>query len=325
MEKNSSRRFSAIQRCINSLVHATKCRIDANCQSVSCNKMKRVVRHTCQCTRKSSGGCPICKQLIALCCYHAKMCNESNCPVHFCQNIKAKIASQAAAYPTREVWTDELESNSSKKIVSSKNKEEREQCLICQDFKLHVGHETKWCPSIICKKCGKNGHAKVECMVDFENLPMPDEILIKILGYLNLGDLIECSQVSKRLKEVCLDKTLSYHTYHSAVSDLCLQDQKIIMNVVKDKPSILETEVSIKIPGKLQKRFVKFWESWPLKQILLSYQIRDNKIILEVEQNLKKPSKSPRGPKRPLGVIEETYKTDQGSKVLYKRLKLVIK
>ena len=86
-------RVTAIQRCINSLVHACQCR-DANCRSPSCHKMKRVVSHTRQCKRKSNGGCPICKQLIALCCYHAKVCQEAKCPVHFCQNIKQKLRQQ---------------------------------------------------------------------------------------------------------------------------------------------------------------------------------------------------------------------------------------
>ena len=63
----------SIQRCIQSLVHACQCR-DANCRLPSCHKMKRVVSHTKQCKRKTNGGCPICKQLIALCCYHAKLC-----------------------------------------------------------------------------------------------------------------------------------------------------------------------------------------------------------------------------------------------------------
>ena len=67
----------SIQRCIQSLVHACQCR-DANCRLPSCHKMKRVVSHTKQCKRKTNGGCPICKQLIALCCYHAKLCQVCN-------------------------------------------------------------------------------------------------------------------------------------------------------------------------------------------------------------------------------------------------------
>ena len=62
-----SSRTISIQRCIQSLVHACQCR-DANCQLPSCRKMKRIVAHTKSCKRKTNGGCPICKQLIALCC-----------------------------------------------------------------------------------------------------------------------------------------------------------------------------------------------------------------------------------------------------------------
>jgi len=56
--------------------------------------MKRVVQHTKICKRKANGDCPICKQLIALCCYHAKYCQETKCPVPFCQNIKYKMKQQ---------------------------------------------------------------------------------------------------------------------------------------------------------------------------------------------------------------------------------------
>nr|7XFG_A Chain A, Histone acetyltransferase p300 [Homo sapiens] len=83
-----SRRLS-IQRAIQSLVHAAQCR-NANCSLPSCQKMKRVVQHTKGCKRKTNGGCPICKQLIALAAYHAKHCQENKCPVPFCLNIKQK-------------------------------------------------------------------------------------------------------------------------------------------------------------------------------------------------------------------------------------------
>lgn len=86
-------RKQSIQRCIQSLVHACQCR-DANCRLPSCQKMKRVVAHTKLCKRKTNGGCPICKQLIALCCYHAKHCQEAKCPVPFCPNIKHKLKQQ---------------------------------------------------------------------------------------------------------------------------------------------------------------------------------------------------------------------------------------
>ncbi|XP_073409627.1 uncharacterized protein [Dendrobates tinctorius] len=83
----------SIQRCIQSLVHACQCH-NANCSLPSCQKMKRQVQHTKGCKRKTNGGCPVCKQLIALCCYHAKHCQENKCPVPFCLNMKQKLRIQ---------------------------------------------------------------------------------------------------------------------------------------------------------------------------------------------------------------------------------------
>ena len=75
-------------------------------------------------------------------------------------------------------------------------------CFICQDFKANVGHETKWCPKNICGKCGQNGHTKIGCMVNFENLLLPNEILLKIFSYLNEFDLEKCSKLSDRFKKI---------------------------------------------------------------------------------------------------------------------------
>lgn len=84
-----ARRLS-ILRCIQSLRHARQC-FDASCSQVDCRKMKRVVQHTKGCQRKNNGSCPVCKQLIALCCYHAKQCRENPCPIPYCLNIKQKL------------------------------------------------------------------------------------------------------------------------------------------------------------------------------------------------------------------------------------------
>ncbi|XP_035665032.1 uncharacterized protein LOC118408375 [Branchiostoma floridae] len=86
-------RRQSIERCIQSLVHACQCR-DTSCSQPRCQKMKRLVLHTKSCKRKANGGCPICKQLIALCCYHAKHCQQQKCPVPFCVNIKHKLQQQ---------------------------------------------------------------------------------------------------------------------------------------------------------------------------------------------------------------------------------------
>ena len=87
----------SIQRCIQSLEHAYQC-CDANCRLPLCHKMKWVVSHFCteQCERRTKGGCNICEQLIALCCHHAKLCQdqEAKCPVLFCLNIKQKLRQQ---------------------------------------------------------------------------------------------------------------------------------------------------------------------------------------------------------------------------------------
>ncbi|XP_078582858.1 uncharacterized protein LOC144865760 [Branchiostoma floridae x Branchiostoma japonicum] len=83
-------RRQSIQRCIQALSHACQCR-DTSCSQSNCQKMKRVVLHNKSCSRKTKGGCPICKQLIALCCYHAIHCQEQKCPVPFCLNIKHKL------------------------------------------------------------------------------------------------------------------------------------------------------------------------------------------------------------------------------------------
>ena len=43
-----------------------------------------------------------------------------------------------------------------------------------------------------------------------ENLPFPDEIMLKILGYLNIFDLAKCAEVSKQLRNICEDKEFQY-------------------------------------------------------------------------------------------------------------------
>jgi len=88
-------RRRSIQTCLQSLVHACHCR-DANCRLITCQKMKRLIQHSNACRRKNAGGCPVCKQLIALCCYHAKTCDVPKCPVPYCCAIREKMERQRA-------------------------------------------------------------------------------------------------------------------------------------------------------------------------------------------------------------------------------------
>ena len=83
-------RKQSIQKCIQSLVHACQCR-DVTCKLESCIKMKRVIRHTRDCRLRNSGNCSICKQFVALCLFHARNCNENQCSVPLCSNIKQQL------------------------------------------------------------------------------------------------------------------------------------------------------------------------------------------------------------------------------------------
>ncbi|CAF1038610.1 unnamed protein product, partial [Didymodactylos carnosus] len=87
-------RHQTMQRCIEAILHAVNCR-NANCINRSCLRYKRIIQHTKDCKIKSAP-CTACKHIIFVCWYHAKSCNEQNCQVPFCTNLKAKIQKQRA-------------------------------------------------------------------------------------------------------------------------------------------------------------------------------------------------------------------------------------
>merc|ERR1711893_342327 len=78
--KNSvSLKRNEIEKCITLLKHAMQCR-KSDCDKKSCAKMKRLSIHIKRCrkenhTETSIESCQLCKQFIALCCYHAKRCD----------------------------------------------------------------------------------------------------------------------------------------------------------------------------------------------------------------------------------------------------------
>ena len=43
-----------------------------------------------------------------------------------------------------------------------------------------------------------------------QNFPVPNEIVIKIYGYLKTIDLLNCAQVSKRMRSLCFYQSLDY-------------------------------------------------------------------------------------------------------------------
>ena len=94
-------RKQSIQKCIQSLVHACQCR-DMTCKLQSCIKMKRVIRHTRDCKLRNNGTCCICKQFVTLCLFHARNCNENQCSVPLCSNIKKKFKKQRIEHQIHE-------------------------------------------------------------------------------------------------------------------------------------------------------------------------------------------------------------------------------
>ena len=95
-----------------------------------------------------------------------------------------------------------------------------------------------------------------------ENFLLPNEIVLKILGYLGLGDLIRCAKVSKRFNTICKDKSLSYRTVALVMKGLIVKCQKSINKVLVARPDIKVTIGSISWEGMIETRLSRFpWKS----------------------------------------------------------------
>ena len=107
-----------------------------------------------------------------------------------------------------------------------------------------------------CKKSvNKSAHAKNKCsMAGMENLQLPDEIVLKIFGYLNLGQLIQCARVSKRFNSICKDNSLTYSSSMSVMKDLTAKDRKVIIDILIVRPKVKKVKISeINWDGDLQR------------------------------------------------------------------------
>ena len=71
-----------------------------------------------------------------------------------------------------------------------------------------------------------------------ENFLFPDEIVLKILRYLGLGELIQCAKVSRRFNTICKDKSLSYRSSLLIMKDLKVEDQKYFNNILITRPEV---------------------------------------------------------------------------------------
>ena len=78
-----------------------------------------------------------------------------------------------------------------------------------------------------------------------ENLP--NEIVLQILGYLSLGELIQCARVSKRLSKICEDKSLSYRSNMQVMKDLTMKDRKSLIDRLIANPKVTEVKNLYKI------------------------------------------------------------------------------
>ena len=76
-----------------------------------------------------------------------------------------------------------------------------------------------------------------------ENFLFPDEIVLKIFGYLGLGELIQCSKVSRRFNTICKDNSLGYKSSMSIMKDLGVEDQKYISSIFIARPELTKVEI----------------------------------------------------------------------------------
>ena len=74
-----------------------------------------------------------------------------------------------------------------------------------------------------------------------ENLP--NEVVLQILGYLNIGELIQCARVSKRLNRICEDKSLSYKSTILQMKDLAVKNQNLIIDILIANPELTEVNI----------------------------------------------------------------------------------
>eukprot|EP00041_Stephanoeca_diplocostata_P038119 m.1478164 g.1478164 ORF g.1478164 m.1478164 type:complete len:2116 (+) comp25164_c0_seq4:202-6549(+) len=92
----------AMKQYVEMLIHACQCK-DPLCARQNCNKMKQMIQHSRQCPGPQHS-CNVCKQLVALCCYHAKNCRTSNCTIPFCAGIKLKLSNNQRAQANSSMY-----------------------------------------------------------------------------------------------------------------------------------------------------------------------------------------------------------------------------
>lgn len=62
-----------------------------------CTWLRRGIMHVRSCTEKVANRCVICKKVVSICCYHSKYCEDEECLVPFCVDIKGKMREREAS------------------------------------------------------------------------------------------------------------------------------------------------------------------------------------------------------------------------------------
>ena len=96
-----------------------------------------------------------------------------------------------------------------------------------------------------------------------ENFLLPNEIVLKILGYLGLGELIQCAKASKRFNIICKDKSLGYRSSMLIMKDLTVDDQKFVNSFLIARPECKEVTIHfISLEGKLETKLLRESVKW---------------------------------------------------------------
>ncbi|WOL02901.1 histone acetyltransferase HAC1-like isoform X2 [Canna indica] len=85
--KPKQQSYEKIQIVLDVLLHASKCEAPG-CTFVYCLKVKKLFFHSRNCKVRSHGGCPSCKKIWLLLQRHACACQELDCPVPRCKDLK---------------------------------------------------------------------------------------------------------------------------------------------------------------------------------------------------------------------------------------------
>ena len=159
--------------------------------------------------------------------------------------------------------------------------EDGNYCFTCQDFEKNVRHVAKWCPKMVCQKCGQNGHVKAGCMFGLEDFPLPNEITLQILSYLYEKDLEQCAKVSRRFKDICdkrLEEVKNFESNQHVMSGSVLLHLEIKPTSIDIFPhSLIKTMVNDTIEN--AKSFNMEWKKM-LKKLNISQNQDDLKMLL---------------------------------------------